>query len=54
MPIFGDHRLDGVDVNEVRKRLVSIGRQSSEIGKGRKLYGHLFDDVLTSIDRASC
>jgi len=39
--------LDGVDEQEVQKRLVSIEQQIGEIGKGRKIYGHLFDDVLT-------
>ncbi|HEY9071466.1 MAG TPA: ATPase [Candidatus Ozemobacteraceae bacterium] len=38
--------LDGVGEAEVRKRLGGIERLIGEIGKGRKLYGHLFDDVL--------
>ncbi|HOT30376.1 MAG TPA: AAA family ATPase [Candidatus Ozemobacteraceae bacterium] len=38
--------LDGVGEAEVRKRLAVIERQLGEIAKGRKMYGHLFDDVL--------
>lgn len=41
-----DKGLDGVDEAEVRKRLAAIERQIGEISKGRKIYGHLFDDVL--------
>jgi hypothetical protein len=42
----GDH-LDGVPEDEVRKRLVKIERQIGQISKGRKVYGPLFDDLLS-------
>jgi MoxR-like ATPase len=38
--------LEGVTEAEARARLVKIERLLSEWSKGRKLYGHLFDDVL--------
>jgi MoxR-like ATPase len=38
--------LEGVGEKEVRARLVKIERTLSEWSKGRKLYGHLFDDLL--------
>ena len=38
--------LEGVTEAEVRARLVKIERLLAEWSKGRKLYGHLFDDVL--------
>jgi MoxR-like ATPase len=38
--------LDGVTEKEVRARLVKIERLLAEWSKGRKLYGHLFDDLL--------
>jgi MoxR-like ATPase len=38
--------LDGVPANEVRNRLVRIERILGEWSKGRKFYGHMFDDVL--------
>ncbi len=38
--------LEGVTESEVRARLVKIERILAEWSKGRKLYGHLFDDVL--------
>jgi len=38
--------LTGVPEQEVRARLTRIERLISEWGKGRKLYGHLYDDVL--------
>lgn len=38
--------LEGVTEAEVRARLVKIERILAEWSKGRKLYGHLFDDVL--------
>ena len=38
--------LDGVTEPEARKRLARIERLLAEWGAGRKLYGHLFDDVL--------
>jgi hypothetical protein len=31
---------------EVRARLTKIERQLADWSKGRKLYGHLYDDVL--------
>ena len=38
--------LAGVTEAEVRARLVKIERVLADWSKGRKLYGHLFDDVL--------
>jgi MoxR-like ATPase len=38
--------LEGVTEAEVNARLVKIERILAEWSKGRKLYGHLFDDVL--------
>lgn len=38
--------LDGVTAGEVRSRLVKIERLIGELRKGRKLYGHLYDDLL--------
>jgi MoxR-like ATPase len=38
--------LEGVQESEVRARLVKIERLLADWSKGRKLYGHLFDDVL--------
>lgn len=38
--------LDGVGETETRTRLVKIERLISEWSKGRKLYGHLYDDLL--------
>jgi MoxR-like ATPase len=38
--------LDGVSENEARARLVKIERLITEWSKGRKLYGHLYDDLL--------
>ncbi len=39
--------LDGLSESETRGRLVRIERLMAEWAKGRKLYGHLYDDVLT-------
>jgi MoxR-like ATPase len=39
--------LEGLDEREIRGRLVKIERVLSEWSKGRKLYGHLYDDILT-------
>lgn len=38
--------LDGVSERDVRQRLVRIERTVGELTKGRKLYGHLYDDLL--------
>jgi MoxR-like ATPase len=38
--------LEGVTEAETRARLVKIERLLTEWSKGRKLYGHMFDDVL--------
>lgn len=38
--------LEGVTEAEARARLVKIERLLAEWSKGRKLYGHVFDDVL--------
>ncbi len=41
-----DLGLEGVTEAEVRSRLVKIERVLADWAKGRKLYGHVFDDVL--------
>ncbi|MEN3333293.1 MAG: MoxR-like ATPase, partial [Blastocatellia bacterium] len=38
--------LEGVTEQEARARLVKIERTLADWSKGRKLYGHLFDDIL--------
>ena len=38
--------LDGVGEREVRRRLLDIERLIVQYSKGRKLYGHLYDDLL--------
>ena len=38
--------LDGLSEAETRARLVKIERLITEWAKGRKLYGHLYDDLL--------
>jgi len=38
--------LDGLDERETRARLVRIERLLADWAKGRKFYGHMFDDVL--------
>lgn len=38
--------LEGVSEKETRARLVKIERLLTDWSKGRKLYGHLFDDLL--------
>jgi MoxR-like ATPase len=38
--------LEGVSEKEVRRRMVAIERLLGEWTKGRKFYGHMFDDVL--------
>ena len=38
--------LDGLSESEARSRLVKIERLITEWSKGRKLYGHLYDDLL--------
>jgi hypothetical protein len=38
--------LDGLTESEVRSRLVKIERLIGDWAKGRKLYGHLYDDLL--------
>jgi MoxR-like ATPase len=38
--------LEGVSEQETRARLVKIERTLTDWSKGRKLYGHLFDDIL--------
>jgi hypothetical protein len=38
--------LEGLAAGEVRNRLVKIERLLGEWSKGRKFYGHMFDDVL--------
>nr|WP_282597546.1 AAA family ATPase [Dyella sp. SG609] len=40
------HGLDGLSERETRARLVRIERLIEERVKGRKLYGHLYDDLL--------
>ena len=41
-----DLGLEGVTEREVRARLVKIERVLTDWSKGRKLYGHIFDDLL--------
>ena len=38
--------LDGLTESETRSRLVKIERTITEWSKGRKLYGHIYDDLL--------
>jgi MoxR-like ATPase len=38
--------VDGLNERQVRDRLVRIERLVGELTKGRKLYGHLYDDLL--------
>ncbi len=38
--------LEGLPVEDVRRRLVEIERTLREWSEGRKFYGHMFDDVL--------
>jgi len=47
--LFAEMRrgLEGVSEREARQRLVRIERLVAELSKGRKLYGHLYDDLLT-------
>jgi MoxR-like ATPase len=40
------HGLEGLNESETRRRLVKIERLITEWSKGRKLYGHLYDDLL--------
>jgi hypothetical protein len=39
--------LDGVTRGDARARLVKIERLIAEWSKGRKLYGNLYDDLLS-------
>ena len=41
-----DQGLDGVTEKEVRKRLAEIERLFKKMAKGKKFYGHMFDDLL--------
>ena len=41
------HGLEGVTRADARSRLVKIERLIGEWSKGRKLYGNLYDDLLT-------
>jgi MoxR-like ATPase len=41
-----DQGLEGLDEATVRKRLVNIERLVQQWSKGRKLYGHLYDDLV--------
>jgi MoxR-like ATPase len=41
-----DRGLEGVDEKTARQRLTAIERTLGAWSKGRKLYGHMFDDVL--------
>ena len=38
--------LEGVSEKQVQQRLVNIERLFGQWSKGRKFYGHMFDDVL--------
>src|SRR5206468_3186958 len=41
-----DQGLDGVTEKQARAQLVKIERVLGEWAKGRKFYGHMYDDVL--------
>ncbi len=41
-----DRGLEGIGEDEVRRRLVAIERTLREWSGGRKLYGHMYDDLL--------
>ncbi len=41
-----DRGLEGLNEGEVRARLLKIERLIADRAKGRKLYGHLYDDLL--------
>ena len=41
-----DRGLEGLSEGEVRARLLKIERLIADRAKGRKLYGHLYDDLL--------
>ena len=41
-----DQGLHGLEARTVRSRLTRIERLVTELGKGRKLYGPLYDDLL--------
>jgi MoxR-like ATPase len=41
-----DRGLDGLDESTVRKRLVEIERLLRQWAQGRKLYGHVYDDIV--------
>lgn len=41
-----DGGLHGLDAREIRSRLTRIERLVGELGRGRKLYGPLYDDLL--------
>ena len=38
--------LDGVSERETRARLTHIERLIAEVSKARKLYGHLYEDLI--------
>ncbi|PJZ87253.1 ATPase, partial [Leptospira levettii] len=38
--------LEGLSVKETKQRLVDIEKEIESISKQRKLYGHMFDDLL--------
>jgi MoxR-like ATPase len=38
--------LEGLSMAEVKNRLVKIERHLTKMAKGRKMYGHIYDDVL--------
>jgi hypothetical protein len=41
-----DKGLEGVTAKQVRAQLVKIERVLAEWSKGRKFYGHMYDDAL--------
>ena len=41
-----DKGLEGLSENDTRSQLVQIERTIAELIKGRKLYGHIYDDLL--------
>lgn len=41
-----DQGLDGITAGETKRRIEKIERQLMQFASGKKLYGHIFDDVL--------
>lgn len=41
-----DKGLEGLGEKEVKSRLIAIDKAMRKMGKGKKFYGHMFDDIL--------